>query len=222
MIALMQVMPHWEGGSDISPSVKGHLSEMIKRVMGELDNECPGFGSSESSFSSLDRPASADSATRRNEKDHNLLSDRGTPREQNNSLTGRPRSQPEDSQAVASTQDFFSSPSKVDAMVSTLVASFAYKKFRRLFASPLLIECPCGSCSIQGTNCTSPCRTSRGSRNIINQHLRTIRVLEERLAAKENDVKSKDEALKEATEDLARDERIFAEKVPPDNRRCVN
>jgi hypothetical protein len=38
-------------------------------------------------------------------------------------------------------------------------------------------------------------------------------VLEEHLAAKEIDVKAKDEALKEASEDLARDERIFAEKV---------
>lgn len=76
-----------------------------------------------------------------------------------------------------------------------------------------LTECLCGSRSIQNTFCSSPGRTSRGTRNIINQHLRTIRVLEERLAAKENDVRTKDEALKEATEDLARDERIFAEKV---------
>lgn len=76
-----------------------------------------------------------------------------------------------------------------------------------------LTENSCGSRSIQNTFCSSPGRTSRGTRNIINQHLRTIRVLEERLAAKENDVRSKDEALKEATEDLARDERIFAEKV---------
>lgn len=66
---------------------------------------------------------------------------------------------------------------------------------------------------MQGANCISPGRTSRGTRNIINQHLRTIRVLEEHLAAKEIDVKAKDEALKEASQDLARDERIFAEKV---------
>ncbi|KAG0590351.1 hypothetical protein M758_1G087500 [Ceratodon purpureus] len=179
MMALMQVMPHWEGGNDISSSVKAHLSEMIKRVMGEIDNG-PDFGSSESSFSSLDRPASADGATRKSEKDLSLLSDTGTPRERSISSTGRPRSQPEDSQTVASMQDFLSSPLKADA---------------------------------RGINCTSPGRTSRGTRNIINQHLRTIRVLEERLAVKENDVKSKDEALKEATEDLARDERIFAEKM---------
>lgn len=62
-------------------------------------------------------------------------------------------------------------------------------------------------------NSNSPSRPSRDTRNVINQHLRTIRVLEERLASKENDVKSKDEALKEANEDLSRDERIFAEKV---------
>lgn len=68
-------------------------------------------------------------------------------------------------------------------------------------------------CVVQGGICISPGRTSRGTRNIINQHLRTIRVLEERLAAKESSVKGKDEALKEATEDLVRDERIFAEKV---------
>lgn len=121
MMALMQVLPHWEGGNDIMSSVKGHLSEMIKRVMGELDNEGPGFGSSESSFSSVDRPASADSATRRNEKDLSPQSDIGTPREHGNSSTGRPRSQPEDSQAVASMRDLVSSPSKVDARVSTLL-----------------------------------------------------------------------------------------------------
>lgn len=62
-------------------------------------------------------------------------------------------------------------------------------------------------------NSNSPGRTSRDTRNIINQHLRTIRVLEERLSVKESDAKSKEEALKEATEDLARDELIFAEKV---------
>lgn len=76
--------------------------------------------------------------------------------------------------------------------------------------------------SMQGINCTSPGRTSRGTRNIISQHLRTIRVLEERLAVKENDVKSKDEALKEATEDLARDERIFAEKVALNHLHCIH
>ena len=74
---------------------------------------------------------------------------------------------------------------------------------------------------MQGTNCSSPGRTSRGNRNIINQHLRTIRVLEERLAVKESDVRSKDEALKEATEDLARDECIFAEKVASDSLNCI-
>jgi len=47
--------------------------------------------------------------------------------------------------------------------------------------------------------------------------LQTIKILEERLLSKENEVKSKDEALKEATEDLARDERIFAEKVLLEN-----
>ena len=39
---------------------------------------------------------------------------------------------------------------------------------------------------------------------------------------KENDVKSKDEALKEATEDPARDERIFAEKVAFDTLHCMH
>lgn len=63
---------------------------------------------------------------------------------------------------------------------------------------------------MQSVNSNSP---GRDTRNIINQHLRTIRVLEERLAVKESDVKSKDEALKEAAEDLERDDRIFAEKV---------
>lgn len=74
---------------------------------------------------------------------------------------------------------------------------------------------------MQRVNCNSPNQANRGTRNIINQHLRTIRVLEERLAVKESDVKSKDEALKEATEDLARDERIFAEKVASNVLHCV-
>jgi hypothetical protein len=120
MTALMQVLPHWEGGNDISSVVKGHLSEMMKRVMGEIDNEGPGFGSSESSFSSLDRPASADCATRRSEKEYSFLTDRGTSRECNNSSNGRPRSQPEDSHSVASMQDFLSS-TKADAMVIILL-----------------------------------------------------------------------------------------------------
>ena len=115
MMALMQVMPHWEGGNDISSSVKNHLSEMIKRVMGEIDNG-PDFGSSGSSFSSLDRPASADAATRKTEKDLSPLSDTG---EHRNSSIGRPRSQPENSQAIASMRDFLSLPLKADARVST-------------------------------------------------------------------------------------------------------
>ncbi|BBN17879.1 hypothetical protein Mp_7g17660 [Marchantia polymorpha subsp. ruderalis] len=55
--------------------------------------------------------------------------------------------------------------------------------------------------------------SSRGTRNVINQHLRSIRVLEEQLAVKESDVRARDEALMEAKDDLARDERIFAEKM---------
>jgi hypothetical protein len=137
MMALMQVMPHWEGGNDINSPVKGHLSEMIKRVMGEIDNG-PDFGSSESSFSSLDRPASADTATRKSEKDLSLLSDTGTPLERSNSSAGRPSSQPEDSQTVASMQDFLSSPLKADARVSTRLGSFTYDSCRRLFMSHLL------------------------------------------------------------------------------------
>ncbi|KAG0618575.1 hypothetical protein M758_4G074800 [Ceratodon purpureus] len=176
MTALMQVLPHWEGGNDVSSVVKGHLSEMMKRVIGEIENEGPGYGSSESSFSSLDRPASANAAIRRSEIERSPLNSR----ERNKSSNSRPRSQLEDSHSVASVRDFLSSPSKGDS---------------------------------RGSNCNSPGGTNRATRNIINQHLRTIRVLEERLAVKESDVKSKDEALKEATEDLARDERIFAEKM---------
>lgn len=132
MMALMQVMPHWEGGNDVNSSVKGHLSEMIKRVMGEIDNG-PDFGSSESSFSSLDRPASADAATIKSEKDLSLLSDTGTPREHSNSSADRPRSQPDDSQAVASMRDFLSSPLKADTRVSTDLESFTYQTCRRIF-----------------------------------------------------------------------------------------
>lgn len=74
---------------------------------------------------------------------------------------------------------------------------------------------------MQSMNCTSPGQASRGARNIINLHLRTIQVLEERLAAIESDVIAKDEALREASEDLARDERIFAEKVAFNILRCA-
>lgn len=121
MTALMQVLPHWEGGNDINSVVKGHLSEMMKRVMGEIDNEGSGFGSSESSFSSLDRPASADAATRRSEKVRSPLTDRGTSRERNNSSNGRPRTPPENCHLVASMRDFLSSPTKGDARVITLL-----------------------------------------------------------------------------------------------------
>ena len=126
MTALMQVLPHWEGGNDISSVVKGQLSEMMKRVLGEIDDEGPGFGSSESSFSSLDRPASADAATR-SEKERSPLTGRGSSRERNNSSNGRPRSQPEDSHSVASMRDFLSSPTKADGRVST--SNFTFKSY---------------------------------------------------------------------------------------------
>ncbi|XP_024371268.1 uncharacterized protein [Physcomitrium patens] len=177
MMALKQVVPRWESCNDIGFAVKSHLSEMMKRVVGGIDDEGSGLASSESSFSSLDRPASADTAMRKFEKDLNPMTDWVTPRD--SGLIDRPKTQPEDSQAVGSMRNLFS-PSKAD---------------------------------VKRVNCNSPNQANRGTRNIINQHLRTIRVLEERLAVKESDVKSKDEALKEATEDLARDERIFAEKM---------
>ncbi|KAL2614181.1 hypothetical protein R1flu_025873 [Riccia fluitans] len=65
-----------------------------------------------------------------------------------------------------------------------------------------------------GVGTSSSGRTaSRGTRNVINQHLRSIQILEEQLAAKEIDLRARDEALMEAKEDLARDEMIFAEKM---------
>lgn len=140
MMTLMQVLPHWEGGSDISLVVKDHLSEMMKRVTDEIDNEGTGFGSSESSFSSLDRPVSADAATRRSEKEFSLLTDRGASRESINSSNGRSRSQPEDSQAVASMGDFLSSPTKADARVTTLLSSSTFKSCRRFFLVSANIE----------------------------------------------------------------------------------
>ncbi|KAH8967205.1 hypothetical protein BDL97_03G066500 [Sphagnum fallax] len=178
MAVLVQVVPQWEGSNEINPAAKMYLLEMAKRVVGEIDGEGSGIGVSSVSSSGTERPASADAAQRRGSSDFVLLSNGGNPRDKSALLNGRPRSQPDESQA--SVRDFISSPSKADA---------------------------------RGASCISPGRTSRGTRNIINQHLRTIRVLEEHLAAKEIDVKAKDEALKEASEDLARDERIFAEKL---------
>ena len=116
MMALnLQMMLHWEGGNDISSSVKNHLPEMIKRVMDKIDNG-PDFGSSGSLFSSLDMPASADAVTRKTEKDLSPLSDT---REHCNSSIGWLRSQQEDSQAIASIRDFLSLPLKVDVRLST-------------------------------------------------------------------------------------------------------
>lgn len=62
-------MLYWEGGNDINFFVKGYLLEMIKRIMGEFDNEGLVFGFSESLFFSLDRLVSVDFVIWRNEKD---------------------------------------------------------------------------------------------------------------------------------------------------------
>lgn len=126
MMALNQVLPHWEGGYDISPVVKGHLSELMKRVTGEIDNECTGFGSSESSFSSLDRLGSANIAARRDEKVvFGPLTDRVASQERFNSSSRRPRSEPEDNQTVASNSS--SSPTKADLRVITPVSTYTSK-----------------------------------------------------------------------------------------------
>lgn len=127
MMALNQVLPHWEGGYDISPVVKGHLSEMMKRVTGEIDNEGTGFGSSESSFSSLDRLGNADgNVARRGEKVvFGPLTDRVPSQERFNTSSGRPRSEPADSQTVASNSS--SSPTKADIRVITLLSTYTAK-----------------------------------------------------------------------------------------------
>lgn len=133
MMALMQVLPHWEGDNDISPVVKGHLSEMMKRVTGEIDNEGTGFGSSESSFSSLDRLVSADAATIRSKEVLSPVTHKGAFRERINSPNSRPKSQPEDCQALASMRDFMSSPTKADARVIILLSSSTFKSCRIFF-----------------------------------------------------------------------------------------
>lgn len=244
MTALLQAVPQWEGNKDISSTVKSYILDMTKRVTGDIDSEFVSYGSYATSPSGLDRPASADAASRRviSEKDLSLSGDRGATKDRGSSW--RPRSQPEDTQGVASIRDFLSSPTKADSRVSASIfghpfnldslstCCFSPLNFSQHFPNPLVVwvvpdtngsAYTCVQdymmlmfwylCIVQGGNCISPGRTSRGTRNIINQHLRTIRVLEERLAAKESSVKAKDEALKEATEDLVRDERIFAEKV---------
>lgn len=132
MMALMQVLPHWEGGNDVSPAVKGLLSEMMKRVTGEMDSEGMGFGSSDSSFSSFDRLVTADAASRRSEE-FSLMTDSSASRDHFNRWNGPPRCQPEDSQGVASTRDFPSSPIKEDARVIALLSSFNFKSRGRSF-----------------------------------------------------------------------------------------
>jgi len=132
MMALMQVLPHWEGGNDVSPAVKGLLSEMMKRVTGEMDNEGMGFGSSESSFSSLDRLVTADAASRRSEE-FSLMTDSSASRDHFNRWNGPPRCQPEDSQGVASMRDFSSSPIKADATVISLLSSSTFKSRVEVF-----------------------------------------------------------------------------------------
>jgi len=121
MVTLMQEMPHWEGGNNFNSSIKGHLLQMIKRVMGELDNENPSFGSNRSLFSSLDSPNSANCITQRNEKNSDIQSDKVTPGDHGSSLIGCLKFQYEDSQSVTCTPNFLSSLSKLDARVSILL-----------------------------------------------------------------------------------------------------
>jgi hypothetical protein len=94
-----------------------YLLEMAKRVVGEIDGEGSGIGVSSVSSSGTERPASADAAQRRGSSDFVLLSNGGNPRDKSALLNGRPRSQPDESQA--SVRDFISSPSKADARVCT-------------------------------------------------------------------------------------------------------
>lgn len=120
MTSLMQAVPQWEGSKDLNNVVKSYLLDMTKRVMGELDGEGLGFNSHTLSPSGIDRPASADAASRRGlpDKDLILLTDRGNTRDRSTGSTGRPRSQPDESQGVVSVRDFLSSPSKADLRVS--------------------------------------------------------------------------------------------------------
>lgn len=103
--ALMQVVPHWESGNDISSVVRSHLSEMVVRVLGKIDNEGPGAASSESSFCSIDPPPTSDAATEESEKSINSPTDRVMPPQCNSRLNGWATSQLYDSQAVASIRD---------------------------------------------------------------------------------------------------------------------
>lgn len=117
MALLGQVVPQWEGCNEINPAAKMYLLEMAKRVVGEIDGEGSGIGVSSVSPSGTERPASADAAQRRGSSDFVLLSNGGNPRDKSALLNGRPRSQPDESQA--SVLDFISSPSKADARVCT-------------------------------------------------------------------------------------------------------
>lgn len=126
MTALLQAVPQWEGNKDISSPVKSYILDMTKRVIGDIDNEFVAYGSYATSPSGLDRPASADAASRRvtSEKDLSLLGDRGATRYHGSNW--RPRSQPEETQGVASIQDFLSSPSKADSRVGASLSGHSF------------------------------------------------------------------------------------------------
>ncbi len=117
MAVLVQVVPQWEGYNEINPAAKMYLLEMAKRVVGEIDGEGSSIGVSSVSPSGTERPASADAAQRRGSSDFVLLSNGGNPRDKSALLNGRPRSQPDESQA--SVRDFISFSSKADARVCT-------------------------------------------------------------------------------------------------------
>ncbi|CAK9268859.1 unnamed protein product [Sphagnum jensenii] len=117
MAVLVQVVPQWEGCNEINPAAKMYLLEMAKRVVGEIDGEGSSIGVSSVSPSGTKRPASADAAQRRGSSDFVLLSNGGNPRDKSALLNGRPRSQPDESQA--SVRDFISFSSKADARVCT-------------------------------------------------------------------------------------------------------
>lgn len=65
----------WESCNDIGFVVKSYFLEMMKRVVGGIDDEGLGLVLSESLFFSLDRLVSVDMVMRKFEKDFNFMID---------------------------------------------------------------------------------------------------------------------------------------------------
>mgnify|MGYP000639142310 CR=1 FL=1 len=67
---------------------------------------------------------------------------------------------------------------------------------------------------VQENDVGAPMHSSPDTPSIMKHYLKTIQVLQRKLNRREQELKTRNESLQEITNELARDQKIFSEKVP--------